>query len=420
MMLWLVKVFICSGVLYGYYALALKNNTFHQWNRYYLLLSALLSLVLPLLQIPVSFYPQAANTSLLPLQLISLQAFIVEGGHNIRNFATPALLTMAAYILISTALLIRLLLNWSKIYSLMRKSRVGTNAGYRLVENNEIQSPFSFFNNIFWSGDIMPDSQEGQQILRHELAHVNGHHTTDKLLMEIVCSICWFNPFFYLLKRELNMVHEFIADKAAAEPDEAADYARTILQITLQTRILQSINNFAQQPVKRRIYMLLKNEQNFPFMKKIIILPVLTMLVIFISCQSKNEVFAPRMIQANVLGNQMIQGSVIESEKVFTTVETPPTFPGGQEALVKYLSATIKYPANAQDLNISGTVYVQFVVGSDGTIRDVKTVGVPKGGGLEEEAIRVVKNMAPWNPGEQDGKKVAVMFHLPIRYSLES
>jgi hypothetical protein len=253
MMLYLVKVFICSGVLYGYYALALKNNTFHHWNRYYLLLSALLSLVLPLFQIPVPFYPQAGNTT---MQLISLQTFIVQSGHNAGSFATPALLTKLAYILIATTLLTRLLLNGRKIYSLLRKSQVNTTGDYRLIQNKDIQSPFSFFNNIFWSNDITPDSPEGQQILRHELAHVNGHHTTDKLLMEIACSICWINPFFYLLKRELNMVHEFIADKAAAEPDEAADYARTILQVALQTRMLHSINNFAQQPVKRRIYML--------------------------------------------------------------------------------------------------------------------------------------------------------------------
>jgi TonB family protein len=411
---YLLKVFICSGVLYGYYALALKNNAFHHWNRYYLLLSALLSLVLPLLQIPISFYPQTDSGSLLPTQLINLRTFIVEGGHNVSSIATPALLTMAAYILVTTLLLIRLLLNWRKLHQLLKSSRINAGAGYSLVENQQIQSPFSFFNNIFWSGDIPPDSQEGQQILRHELAHVNGHHTTDKLLIEIICSICWINPFFYLLKKELNMVHEFIADKAAAEQDDVADYAKTILQITLQSRILGSINNFAQKPVKRRIHMLFNNKKKHPFMKKIIILPVLTALIIFISCQKKENRSPEIVVTAYKTA------ATAPKEEVFTFVEKPPTFPGGEQALAKFLSLNVHYPKTAQEQNITGTVFVQFVVSSDGTVKDVKTVGPLHGGGLEEESLRVTREMPKWNPGEQGGKKVSVEFNLPIRYTLES
>jgi protein TonB len=88
-------------------------------------------------------------------------------------------------------------------------------------------------------------------------------------------------------------------------------------------------------------------------------------------------------------------------EEIFTFVEQPPTFPGGEEALAKFLSKNIHYPRVAQENAISGTVFVQFVVDSEGNIKDVKTVGAAKGGGLEEEAIRVVKIMPKWKAGKQ-------------------
>lgn len=106
-------------------------------------------------------------------------------------------------------------------------------------------------------------------------------------------------------------------------------------------------------------------------------------------------------------------------EEIFTFVEQPPTFPGGDEALAKYLSNNIRYPHLATENGISGTVFVSFVVDSEGQIKDVKTVGAAKGGGLEDEAIRVVKKMPKWKPGKQNGRQVSVQFNLPIRFTLQ-
>jgi protein TonB len=101
----------------------------------------------------------------------------------------------------------------------------------------------------------------------------------------------------------------------------------------------------------------------------------------------------------------------------FTVVEDPPTFPGGESALFAYLSKSIKYPQMAQDAGIQGKVYVTFVVERDGSITDVKLMrGI--GGGCDEEAIRVVKNMPKWSPGKQRGKPVRVQFTLPVHFKL--
>ncbi|MHB1922336.1 MAG: energy transducer TonB [Chitinophagaceae bacterium] len=105
-------------------------------------------------------------------------------------------------------------------------------------------------------------------------------------------------------------------------------------------------------------------------------------------------------------------------DKVFTFVEQEPKFPGGDAALFKYLHDHIRYPAVAQEEGIQGTVIVQFVVGMDGKIRDVTTVGAIKGAGLEQEAIRVVKTMPAWRPGKQNGRAVSVQYNLPVHFEL--
>jgi TonB family protein len=410
---YLIKVFICSGVLYGYYTLALKNDNFHQWNRYYLLLSALSSLVLPLLQIQVPFYSQP-EAQTYTTQLITLREFIIHGGNKGAHITSLSGLWLICYCLISTLLLGRLLLNLRKIHMLAKTSRIDKHTGFILLENQQIQSPFSFFNHVFWNGNITPDSKEGQQILRHELAHITGHHTTDKILMETICAICWINPFCYLMKRELSMVHEFIADKAAADEDTASDYARTILLLTLQSKQLPIVNSFLQPPVKRRIMMLFNNKTNNTIMKKSIVLPIVVTLIAFISFQQKNQ--AQTTSPAKKQAPAPVKN---KNREIFTSVENPPVFKGGEKALAEFLSKNIHYPAAAVKKGVGGTVYIRFVVESDGSIRDIKNVGQPVGYGLEEESIRVVKQMPDWEPGKQNGQLVAVEFNLPIKYSLK-
>lgn len=105
-------------------------------------------------------------------------------------------------------------------------------------------------------------------------------------------------------------------------------------------------------------------------------------------------------------------------EEIFTVVEQQPAFPGGMEELMKFMQRNTKYPTAAQRAEVQGTVYVQFVVGSDGTIRDVQVVrGL--GFGCDEEAMRVIKSMPAWNPGKQGGRAVTVKFTLPFRFTFK-
>jgi protein TonB len=107
-----------------------------------------------------------------------------------------------------------------------------------------------------------------------------------------------------------------------------------------------------------------------------------------------------------------------EEQQIFMVVESMPAFPGGESELHRYLAENIKYPQMAKESGIQGRVFVTFVVEKNGSVTDVKVLrGI--GGGCDEEAIRVVKNMPKWTPGKQRGKPVRVQFNLPVKFTLQ-
>jgi TonB family C-terminal domain len=112
------------------------------------------------------------------------------------------------------------------------------------------------------------------------------------------------------------------------------------------------------------------------------------------------------------------QNKKAANDKVYDKVEVMPEYPGGEQAMMKFVATNVKYPQAALDKNISGRVMVQFVVEKDGSVTDVKTVkGI--GGGCDEEAVRVVKAMPKWKPGMEKGKTVRVQYLLPITFKLQ-
>ncbi|SKD05615.1 TonB family C-terminal domain-containing protein [Chitinophaga ginsengisegetis] len=429
---YLSKVIICSAVLYGYYYIALRNNRFHQWNRYYLVLITLISLLTPLLKIPLP--GQATESSAVlsyTARIVNIRETVISASPGISSGTVLNTL----YIAVIGLLLTRTVISLFRIKNLIRRSQVQEIPPYRFVKNKDIKAPFSFFSYIFWDHQTSLNSPEGQQIFKHELVHLQEKHSTDKLFMELVTAVCWINPFFHLIKRELALVHEFLADKKAAG-EEIAGYAQTILQMAFQSKQFSITNDFFHPPIKRRILMLTQfHTPRFSYLRRIMVLP----LAAFIFCSlafvadkrpsaipaltaTNTVVSTPSAVPAANLAMDTTPVKKVNKTKdnVYTFVEQPPSFPGGEEALAKYLSRNIRYPKTAQEKNISGTVFVSYVVNEEGNITDVRLLGKNPGFGLAEEAIRVVKEMPQWVPGKHQGKTVSVQFNLPIRFMLDT
>jgi TonB family protein len=121
---------------------------------------------------------------------------------------------------------------------------------------------------------------------------------------------------------------------------------------------------------------------------------------------------------SGVFGNDSI-GEVDAPPEVYVYVEVMAEFPGGKDAMMKFLSENIKYPTRARDKNIQGKVIVQFVVNEDGSISDAQVLH-DIGEGCGAEVLRVVSLMPKWNPGSQAGETVKVRFNLPVGFYLDN
>lgn len=123
-------------------------------------------------------------------------------------------------------------------------------------------------------------------------------------------------------------------------------------------------------------------------------------------------------VQAYVPPAKTDEEESADEAQIFMVVESMPEYPGGEAALYQYLADNIKYPQMAKESGIQGRVFVTFVVEKDGRVTDVRVLrGI--GGGCDEEAIRVVKNMPKWTPGKQRGKAVRVQYNLPVKFTLQ-
>ncbi|MCW3467424.1 M56 family metallopeptidase [Chitinophaga nivalis] len=435
LLIYLAKVILCSAVLYGYYYIALRNNRFHQWNRYYLILITLVSLVIPLLRIPLPFQQQAPATVLTYTnRIITLRENAIPVAAPVINFRVVLTVIYAGILLL---LLLRLVIGYFKIRQLIRTSAVQDIPPFRFIEHPAVTAPFSFFRYIFWDHQTQLNSPEGQQILRHELVHLREKHSADKILMEIITAVYWINPFFHLLKRELSLVHEFLADKKAAG-EEVAGYAQTILQMAFHSKQFRLTNDFFHPPIKRRILMLTQfRTPRFSYLRRIMVLPLAAFIFCALAFVADKHPAAIRMLPATgtptpttpiiatpgVTAPAMAQANMLpvqnSTDTPRTFVDQPPAYVGGETALATYLSRNITYPKAAHEKGTTGTIFVQFVVTQNGAVQAVKAVGKNPGDGLQEEAVRVIEAMPRWIPGRDKGKKVSVLFNLPIRFTLE-
>ncbi len=150
-------------------------------------------------------------------------------------------------------------------------------------------------------------------------------------------------------------------------------------------------------------------------MKKIILGLLTATALTFSGCNTSDS-------DSGIISGSNVQKELsdeeLAKEPVFTVVDQQPEYPGGIQAMYKFLGENIKYPAEASKNRIQGKVFLTFIIGSTGKIRDVKILkGVSDS--LDQESIRVVKAMPKWTPGRKDGKAVAVKYNLPISFVLE-
>lgn len=287
-----LQVILCSGMMMGYYWLVLRNKRFHHYNRFYLLAIALLAWLVPLVKIQWQYQPLSED-----LTMVQLLSVVADSNTRIETAVTRSgfrwsweMAAWGLYLTVAAVLLGAMVIAFIRLYQLLKAHSCKNVGDVYLILTQAKGTPFSFFRYIFWNEEIDIRSQAGKQILQHELTHVKQKHSVDKIIIQLVLVAGWFNPFFWLLKREMEMIHEFIADKKAVTDGDTAALAHMLLTAAYPRQQFAMTNPFFFSPIKRRLQMLANNSNpRFSYLRRLVVLPLLAVVVVLFAFRSKEQ-----------------------------------------------------------------------------------------------------------------------------------
>lgn len=260
---------LVSAVMSAYYLLFLRDKTFHHYNRFYLLGTMVLSLLLPLLKVEYFTIETDSRILLLLNQFNQNSAQEVENSFNVWDFGALILGIVSFY------LLAKLTLGLVKIHQLKKEFPKESIEGITFYNTNLHDAPFSFFRNLFWKKSILINSDLGKQILKHEMVHIEQKHSFDKLFVQIIQSLFWFNPIFYFIKKEITLIHEYLADKKAVKNADTRAFAQMLLASNFSGNVLPATSPFLSSNLKKRLKMLTQKNTKYSYARRILALPIL-------------------------------------------------------------------------------------------------------------------------------------------------
>ncbi|HVZ26103.1 MAG TPA: M56 family metallopeptidase, partial [Sediminibacterium sp.] len=323
---YLLEVLLCSSLLMGYYWLVLRNKRFHQYNRFYILLAAIASWSVPLIRIPWSHPVAAADPSVLQM-LSELADQHMHMEYKLERAATNwnwQIFIQYAYWVVCIVMLLMLAIALLRLFRLWKTHHHQQLGDVFLVETRTAGAPFSFFRYIFWHRDIDIASSAGQQVFRHELTHVRQKHSLDKLFLQVMLIPGWYNPFFWLMKKEMEMIHEFIADNQSVSEGDTASLAAMLLETAFPGKHLSLANPFFFSPVRRRIQMLTRSKNiRFSYLRRLLILPLLVVFVVLMAFRNADPGTITTISLSSVINR--IQQQVIPLTKDTAGMMNPDT-----------------------------------------------------------------------------------------------
>lgn len=428
-----VKVSLCLVMFYVFYKLLLSRTTLHAFNRFVILCLVAVSLLLPFVHITVE-KPVIEGTVMID-QLLMV-ATVVES-ETLEYHLSIISVVVLLYIIGVVGFFVRMILSYVGILKIMRQAvKTIDDDGMRIFVVDEDIAPFSWFRNIVISTADYRDHSDA--IITHEKAHAERGHSADILLCNILTVVQWFNPASWLLKAELQDVHEYEADEAVLHKGiDAVGYQLLLVRKAVGDQMFAIANNLNKVSLKKRITMMKTKKTNrWASMKALVVLPLAAVAVVAFATPAMTEVEntvkaetdqLSEVVKENVAAASPQPVAPLEAvqkdkkekkdKKVYDVVEVMPSFPGGNGEMFKFIGDNVKYPDELVEQGVKGTVIVNFVVSETGDIKDVKIMKHvnPQ---LDAEALRVVSLMPKWTPGTENGKPMNVKYTIPIRFSV--
>ena len=456
---YILKSSVCLVVFYLFYRLLLSRETFHRFNRVALLSILLLSCLLPLVEVTVEEQTEVHQTMMTLEQWLMLADMMntADTTDLQAEEVTVTWIQVALLVYLAGILLFALRNGYSllKLGGLLKSGRKENLSKYidggekvTLIVHDRDIAPFSWMKCIVISEKDLDEN--GREILIHELAHIQNRHSWDLLVADICIFFQWFNPASWLLKQELQNIHEYEADETVIEKGvDAKQYQLLLIKKAVGTRLYSMANSFNHSKLKKRITMMLKEKSNpWAKLKYLYILPVAAIAVTAFArpeiSETAEEISAVKVndltaiveakaiksteesVQISTVSQDTVKVNYVPTEvsrklqgtAVFEVVEEMPEFPGGVDAMMEYLQKELRYPESAKEKGIQGRVTVQFIIDKEGNVTNSKvTRSVDKD--MDAEAIRLVKAMPKVKPGMQKGKAVAVKYTVPVVFRLE-
>ena len=441
--IYILKSSVCLVLFYLFFRLLLSKETFHRFNRMALLGVLFFSLLIPCIEVTTRHQVEVQQ-AVLSIEQLLLMAELEATPANVGAVQeTPTISWVQIVLLVYLAGILFLVCR--NIYSLICLFRLVHSGkheklekGVTLVVHNQEIVPFSWMKYIVISRKDLEEN--GREILIHEMAHIHHRHSVDLLVADICIFFQWFNPGAWLLKQELQNIHEYEADETVInEGVNAKEYQLLLIKKAVGTRLYSMANSFNHSKLKKRITMMLKEKSNpWARLKYLYVLPLAAIAVTAFArpeiSEKMEEISAVKVNDlAEIVQEKVLQDTVkvskdekkdalvvtgVKSKEeeeivIFEVVEQMPEYPGGMSALQKYLSE--KIAGSPMKGKAGGRVMVGFTVAETGKIKDVRVLQSDEAS-LNQEAERIVSEMPDWIPGKQRGRPVPVKYTVPIRF----
>jgi len=377
---YLLQVSGCMAIFYLFYYLLLNRLTFFTINRYYLVVTLVLSFVIPALTIPVHDYTPVVQHTVQVNSFKNLSAAVYIP-KTTTVAATPEinwlLLLKVGYLLVAAGLFVRLIIMLAGFFARLKNKQVKKVGNINIVHGNKQLTNGSFLNYIFLD-DAELSPTEIQQIIAHEMLHVKLMHSVDRILVKIIQIILWFNPFAYLYARSIEENHEFEVDREIALSTDKTEYADLLLHLSVATQGM-IYNNFSTVPLKKRIIMLF----NQPSAKIKRMVYILVVPVLIVSCmafatfkQDKDGTlkvaYKPHNPFKQIIGTAYLKTI---TNKLIATDTTPANVPGAVGAINEKPLANNVAPALQTIQDAAPQIPAADTIKPQSVLRDVEKLG---------------------------------------------
>lgn len=436
-----LKVAVLIAAFYFCYRLLMERDTLHRLNRVVLLVTLVLSLVLPLC---VVTFHETQWMEPLPVD-DQAEPDVAELGQALPVVPARQWWQLALTVVVVGGMVLRLAYLLRSYAMLRRMLRSGEehrlDDGVRLVVVDQPVAPFSWMNTIVVNRQDY--AERNALLLIHERSHIRLHHSRDVVFVELLTVLQWFNPVVWLLSRDLRTVHEYEADEAVlSQGADTAQYITLLMHKAMGVQACVLANGINTSETKKRVKMMIKMKSpRWSWLKCLYIVPIAALSL---------AVTARTVTDYKVLSSQeLAQVQAVDGEDpVFEVCEVLPQFPGGDVEMMKFFMKNVKYPVVAETNGVQGCVLVSFIVEKDGSLSHVEAKSVTDATGnavtvvamrsdmtdkqkqeavdrnkgiqaLKDESERVVKLMPKWKPGKQRGETVRVRCTIPATFRLQ-